>query len=100
MAPGVCAALLTTVVGLLVAIPSMFGYNFLVGRIRALIVRLDHFGSEFSSILDRHFVDHRATGEELPSIATLRAPSMPAFPGEVAESMVQPVHADAVSPAL
>lgn len=100
MAPGVCAALLTTVVGLLVAIPSMFGYNFLVGRIRALIVRLDHFGSEFSSILDRHFVDHRATGEELPSIASLRTPSMPAFSGEASESMPQPVHAEAASPAL
>src|SRR5262245_12947966 len=30
MAPGVSAALLTTVAGLLVAIPSMFGYNWLV----------------------------------------------------------------------
>src|ERR1041385_2950279 len=30
MAPGVSAALITTVAGLLVAIPSMFGYNWLV----------------------------------------------------------------------
>ena len=33
IAPGVAAALTTTVVGLLVAIPSLFGYNFIAGRI-------------------------------------------------------------------
>src|SRR5580658_837244 len=34
MAPGVSAALVTTVAGLLVAIPSMFGYNWLVHNLR------------------------------------------------------------------
>src|SRR5688572_19794354 len=34
MAPGVSAALVTTVAGLLVAIPSMFGYNWLVHTLR------------------------------------------------------------------
>src|SRR6266446_10063103 len=34
MAPGVAAALITTVAGLLVAIPSMFGYNWLVHNLR------------------------------------------------------------------
>src|SRR5262249_42002555 len=34
MAPGVAAALVTTVAGLLVAIPSMFGYNWLVHNLR------------------------------------------------------------------
>ena len=34
MAPGVSAALITTVTGLLVAIPAMFGYNALVTTIR------------------------------------------------------------------
>lgn len=71
MAPGVCAALLTTVVGLLVAIPSMFGYNLLVNRIREMIVRLDSFASEVSSTFDRHYVDHRSRAEELPSIGPL-----------------------------
>lgn len=71
MAPGVCAALLTTVVGLLVAIPSMFGYNLLVNRIREMIVRLDAFASELCSTFDRNYVDHRARGEELPSLGAL-----------------------------
>ena len=35
MAPGVAAALVATVTGLLVAIPAMFAYNFMVTTIRA-----------------------------------------------------------------
>ncbi|MES2568638.1 MAG: MotA/TolQ/ExbB proton channel family protein, partial [Verrucomicrobiota bacterium] len=38
MAPGVSAALITTVTGLLVAIPAMFGYNFLITTLRGMIV--------------------------------------------------------------
>ena len=91
MAPGISAALLTTVVGLLVAIPSMFGYNFLVGQIRALVVRLDHFAGEFSSVLDRHFVDHRATADEIPSIASLGVQNMPAFSGVPSQPLPKPV---------
>ena len=34
MAPGVSGALITTVMSLCVAIPAMFGYNFLVTSIR------------------------------------------------------------------
>jgi biopolymer transport protein TolQ len=59
LAPGLSAAMLTTVAGLIVAIPSMFGYNFLVSRIRDQGARVEHFAAEFAAILDRHFVDHR-----------------------------------------
>ncbi|MEI8233789.1 MAG: MotA/TolQ/ExbB proton channel family protein [Verrucomicrobiota bacterium] len=58
MAPGVSAALITTVTGLLVAIPAMFGYNFLVTSIRALIVKMDNFAAELSSELEHQYVDH------------------------------------------
>jgi len=81
LAPGVSSALLTTVVGLLVAIPSMIGYNYLVNRIRGMIVRLDNFAAELSGVLDRAFVDHRFTADALPSMASLGSPSMPAFSG-------------------
>lgn len=80
MAPGVCAALLTTVVALLVAIPSVFGCNFLVSRIRTLVARLENFAGEYAGILDRHFVDHRQA-EELPSLGALGAPNVPVFSG-------------------
>jgi biopolymer transport protein TolQ len=78
LAPGLAAALLTTVVGLLVAIPSMFGYNFLVSKIRDQITRLDSFAADFGSIVERLFVDHRQPQEALPSLGSLGSPSLPA----------------------
>ena len=49
MAPGISGALLTTVVGLLVAIPSLIGYNFLSDYIKQLTVYMDNFAEEFMS---------------------------------------------------
>jgi biopolymer transport protein TolQ len=60
MAPGVSAALITTVTGLLVAIPAMFGYNYLVTTIRATIVELDNFAAELGSEFEHKFVEHGA----------------------------------------
>ncbi len=57
MAPGVAGALVTTVIGLLVAIPAMFGYNFLVTSVRALIVQTDNFAAELSSEFEHRFVN-------------------------------------------
>ena len=61
LAPGLSSAMITTIAGLVVAIPSMFGYNYLVSRIRHQMARMEHFAADFASILDRHFVDHRTT---------------------------------------
>ncbi len=58
MAPGVSAALITTVMGLLVAIPAMFGYNYLVTSIRAMVVQMDNFAAELSSEFEHQYVDH------------------------------------------
>jgi len=58
MAPGVSAALITTVTGLLVAIPAMFGYNALVTTIRGIIVELDNFAAELVSAFEHRYVDH------------------------------------------
>ncbi len=48
IAPGVASALSTTVFGLIVAIPALFGYNFLAGRIRNLTAELNVFADEFA----------------------------------------------------
>jgi biopolymer transport protein TolQ len=56
MAPGVSAALVTTVAGLLVAIPSMFGYNWLVHNLRAFTVELDNFAQELVSNMETEFL--------------------------------------------
>ena len=56
MAPGVAAALVTTVAGLLVAIPSMFGYNWLVHNLRVLTVELDNFAQELVSKMETEYL--------------------------------------------
>lgn len=81
LAPGLSTAMLTTVAGLLVAIPSMFGYNFLVTRIREQIARVEHFSGEFASILGRHFVDHRGLLAEASVISEVEGLSVDAFAG-------------------
>jgi len=57
MAPGVAAALITTVAGLLVAIPSMFGYNGLVHNLRVLTVQLDNFAQELVSKMETEYLE-------------------------------------------
>ncbi len=59
MAPGVAAALVTTVAGLLVAIPSMFGYNWLVHSLRVLTVELDNFAQELVSRMETEYLEER-----------------------------------------
>jgi len=56
MAPGVSAALITTVAGLVVAIPSMFGYNLLVHRLRVQTVELDNFAQELVSKMEIEYL--------------------------------------------
>jgi biopolymer transport protein TolQ len=58
MAPGVSSALLTTVVGLLVAIPAMFGYNYLVNSIKGLIASMENFAAEAKGEFERYFLDY------------------------------------------
>jgi biopolymer transport protein TolQ len=65
MAPGVAGALIATVVGLLVAIPAMFAYNFMVTSIRAITQELDAFATEFATGIEHVYVDNRPLGEEI-----------------------------------
>jgi biopolymer transport protein ExbB/TolQ len=53
VAPGISGALLTTVVGLLVALPSAIGYNMLGDRIRKLAVKTDNFSQELTADIER-----------------------------------------------
>src|SRR6266568_3413296 len=64
MAPGVAGALIATVIGLLVAIPAMFAYNFMVTQVRGITQELDDFSSEFSTQLDHTYVDARSAVAE------------------------------------
>ena len=53
VAPGVAEALVTTVVGLAVAIPAVIGYHYYVARLNSVASELEGFSSEFIGTLAR-----------------------------------------------
>lgn len=57
VAPGIASALLTTVVGLVVAIPTAFGSNYLASRIQFLCIQLENFPDKFASRLQQTFLN-------------------------------------------
>jgi biopolymer transport protein TolQ len=65
MAPGVAGALIATVVGLFVAIPAMFAYNYMVTMVRAITQELDAFASEYATAIEHKYVDNRSMVDEL-----------------------------------
>ncbi len=56
VAPGIASALLTTVVGLLVAIPSALGSNALNEKIRFLGIQMENFADKFATRLQQSFL--------------------------------------------
>lgn len=52
IAPGISAALLTTIAGLVVAIPSVFGYNILLASTRRLITEMENYASSLADRLE------------------------------------------------
>ncbi|HEX9045730.1 MAG TPA: MotA/TolQ/ExbB proton channel family protein [Verrucomicrobiae bacterium] len=65
MAPGVAAALVATVTGLLVAIPAMFAYNFMVTSIRHLTQELDGYATRYANQIEHAYVDNRDIEEKI-----------------------------------
>ncbi|MBM3315919.1 hypothetical protein FJY71_08830 [candidate division WOR-3 bacterium] len=53
IAPGISDALITTVMGLVVAIPAAFFYNYFVGRVRNLQAEMERFASELTGLFRR-----------------------------------------------
>lgn len=52
LAPGVSGAMLATIAGLIVAIPSVFGYNLLLGHTRSMVTELENFSSSLADRLE------------------------------------------------
>ena len=63
LAPGVSGALLTTVAGLLVAIPSVFGYNFLLTQTKIMTTELENFASSVADQIELEFRERDEGGE-------------------------------------
>jgi biopolymer transport protein ExbB len=55
IAPGISAALLATVAGLAVAIPSMFGYNYILIRNKNITANMNVFVDEFVTRLSEYY---------------------------------------------
>ncbi len=63
IAPGVAAALFATVAGLLVAIPSLFGYNVIATRIGARVSAMDVFADDLVARFAAAFIGAGAVPE-------------------------------------
>ncbi len=55
IAPGIAAALMATVAGLGVAIPCLFGYNYLASRVKSITADMQVFGDEYLTKLAERF---------------------------------------------
>jgi biopolymer transport protein ExbB len=63
IAPGIAAALVATVAGLAVAIPALFGYNYLISRIKDLTSEIHVFVDEFVTKMAEAYSERPAAGE-------------------------------------
>lgn len=63
VAPYLSTAMLTTVVGLVVAIPSVLGYNILARKIAALQIQLDGFTDEYLGRVQSEFCEGGADAD-------------------------------------
>ncbi len=56
LAPGLAGALVTTIAGLFVAIPTVVAYNYFAEKIRDIATRMDSFSLEFQSFIERSLI--------------------------------------------
>jgi len=75
LAPGVASALLATVCGLLVAIPSVFGYNFLLSQTKLLITELENFASWLADRMELEMEKQKTVSSPHPAPVAYSPPS-------------------------
>ena len=102
VAPGIAGALLTTVAGLLVSIPSAVGYNFLNDRLNAQKVDLENFTDELlANIIRIHGSSSAPSGgaPAAPQVVIQSAPAPVAYaPAYVPAPAPAPAPAAAYAP--
>jgi biopolymer transport protein TolQ len=55
VAPGIAEALIATALGLFAAIPAVYFYNEITGKIKSFTVAMDDFAMEFLNLAERNF---------------------------------------------
>ena|GEM_PF-179470 len=80
LANGIALALLTTAVGLLIAIPAMAAYLYLAGRIDSIVMEMDRLGQELVHLISAEALRERAVAvspqtesQQAASLASPRA---------------------------
>lgn len=53
LAPGVSGALVATTAGLVLAIPAVFAYNFMLGRVRKMMIEAENFASSIADEIEQ-----------------------------------------------
>ncbi len=98
LAPGVAGSLLTTVAGLLVAIPAVFGYNYLTSKSRELMTETESFASLVSDTMEmqiRDTVKYAAQRAQNPQPAQ---PQYPQYAAPAPQYAPQPQYVAAPTP--
>ncbi len=92
LAPGVCGALVTTTLGLLVAIPATFGYNYLLTQVKIMSTELENFASTLADRIELELEgEARANFEQLQEREALRRAAQAAQgPAASAPATIQP----------
>ena len=63
IAPGIAAALAATVAGLIVAIPALFGYNYLLSKVKEITSDMHVFIDEFVTKIAEYYGGHESNGK-------------------------------------
>jgi len=91
LAPGVASALLATTCALIVAIPSVFGYNYLLTRAKIMISEMENFASWTADTIELEF-DLMGKGK-LPAAPAQPSYQTPAAPEPAAYAPPPPAYA-------
>jgi biopolymer transport protein TolQ len=87
LAPGVCGALVTTTLGLLVAIPATFGYNYLLTQVKIMTTELENFASSLADRVELELEgEARRNFEAVQERERLLRAAAPASPAAVTAS--------------
>ena len=102
LAPGVAGALLTTVAGLVVAIPSLIGYNTLTQLIRKITVSMDNFSESFMAQLKLEQLvvqDMESSKPAVSGVSSMQSAGAPSRPLTAAQIPVNIPQQQAIRPA-
>lgn len=99
LAPGVSGALVTTILGLVVAIPATFGYNFLLTQVKLMTTELENFASSTADRIELELeAEVRRNLESRPAVSPSPMPSATASasPAPAASSAAPVVPTDTI----